>query len=220
MSVYYKKGIAELLGTFALVLLGTGVAVMTNGDRLITALAFGLTVMLMAFAVGHVSGGHFNPAVSLTMFLKKKLSAAELGVYVVAQLVGAVLASGLLVLFLGSNAALGANTVSTALPQTGFVELILGGLVELLMTFFFMLAIIGVTRSEKTQPFAGLIIGLSLSVNILFGFSLTGVGVNPARSFGPAIFQGGLALEQVWVFLVFPLLGAVLAAHISKILDK
>lgn len=220
MLVNFRKGIAEFLGTFVLVLFGTGVAVMSGGDRLITALAFGLSVVLMAFAVGHISGGHFNPAVSLTMFFKKKLSAVELGVYVLGQVLGAIVASGLLVLFLGSNAALGANTVAAALPQDGFVELLMGGLVELLLTFFFMLVILGATRSEKTQPFAGLVIGLSLVVIILFGFDLTGVGVNPARSFGPALFQGGLALEQVWVFIVFPLLGSVLAAHATDQMEK
>ena len=219
MLVNFRKGIAEFLGTFILVLFGTGVAVMSGGDRLITALAFGLSVVLMAFAVGHISGGHFNPAVSLTMFFKKKLSAVELGVYVLGQVLGAIVASGLLVLFLGSNAALGANTVAAALPQDGFVELLIGGLVELLLTFFFMLVILGATKSEKTQPFAGLVIGLSLVVIILFGFDLTGVGVNPARSLSPALFQGGVALEQVWVFIVFPLLGSVLAAHVSKNLE-
>lgn len=219
MSINFKKGLAEFLGTFVLVLFGTGVAVMSGGDRLLTALSFGLTVVLMAFAVGHVSGGHFNPAVTFTMFLKKKLSALELGVYVLGQVLGAVLASGLLVVFLGSNAALGANTVSVALPQTGVVELLYGGLVELLLTFFFMMVILGVTKSEKTQPFAGLVIGLSLIAIILFGFDLTGVGVNPARSLSPALFQGGIALEQVWVFILFPLLGAFLAAHVSKQLE-
>ncbi|MCU0105263.1 aquaporin [Acholeplasma vituli] len=219
MKKLFQKGVAEFLGTFVLVLFGTGVAVMTGGDRLVTALAFGLSVVLMAFAVGHISGGHFNPAVSLTMFLKKKLSTVELGVYSLGQLLGAIAGSGLLVLFLGSNAALGANTVSAALPQDGFVELLMGGVVEMIMTFIFMFAILGATRSEKTQPFAGLIIGLSLVVVILFGFDLTGVGVNPVRSLAPALFQGGIALEQSWVFIVFPLLGSVLAAHASDQLD-
>jgi aquaporin Z len=109
--------------------------------------------------------------------------------------------------------------VSTNLPQDGFVQLLLGGLVELLMTFFFMLAILGATKSEKTQPFAGVVIGLSLSLIILFGFNITGVGVNPVRSFAPALFQGGVALEQVWVFIVFPLLGSVLAAFVSNVLE-
>lgn len=220
MSIYYKKGLAEFLGTFVLVLFGTGVAVMTGGDRLMTALAFGLSVVLMAFAVGHISGGHFNPAVSFTLFLKKKLTGVELGVYVLAQVLGGVLASLLLVTLLGSNAALGANIVSANLPQDGFVELLLGGLVELLMTFVFMLVILGSTRSEKTQPFAGIVIGLSLTLVILFGFSITGVSVNPVRSFAPALFQGGVALEQVWVFILFPLLGSVLAKHVSDILEK
>ena len=219
MSINFKKGLAEFLGTFVLVLFGTGVAVMSGGDRLITALAFGLSVVIMAFAVGHVSGGHFNPAVSLTMFLKKKISSTDLGLYVVSQVLGAIVGSALLVLFLGSNAALGATVVSSALPQEGFIELLLGGLVELLMTFFFMLVILGATRSEKTQPFAGLVIGLSLTGIILFGFGITGVGINPARSLSPALFQGGVALEQVWVFILFPLLGSALAAFVSNVLE-
>ncbi len=219
MSINFKKGLAEFLGTFVLVLFGTGVAVMSGGDRLITALAFGLSVVLMAFAVGHVSGGHFNPAVSLTMFLKKKISSIDLGLYVVSQVLGAIVGSALLVLFLGSNAALGATLVSSDLPQEGFIELLLGGLVELLMTFFFMLVILGATRSEKTQPFAGLVIGLSLTGIILFGFGITGVGINPARSLSPALFQGGVAFQQVWVFILFPLLGSALAAFVSNVLE-
>jgi len=223
MKLIYKQAFAEFLGTFVLVLFGTGVAVITSvftsQHVLYTALAFGLSVVAMAYTVGHVSGGHFNPAVSFAFFLKKQLDAKGLLVFVASQLVGALLASLLLVVMFDSNAALGANLVSTTLPGSGFVELLYGVLVEALLTFIFITVILQVTRPEKASATTGLVIGLTLVVVILFGFYLTGVGVNPARSLAPALFQGGVALEQVWVFIAGPLLGAYLAFLGSKLLD-
>lgn len=225
MKQLYKNALAEGIGTLVLVLIGTGVAVMTsslvfiNVNMLYTALAFGLTVMAMAYAFGGVSGGHFNPAVSFAMFLKKKLSLNDLIVYVVAQLVGGLIGSLLLVIMLDSNASLGSNVVSANLPYEGFALLFVGLLIETVMTFIFVTVIIRTTRSKENSPVAGLIIGLTLTVIILFGFNLTGVGVNPVRSIAPAIFQGGVALEQVWVFIVGPLLGGALAAFVSKVFE-
>lgn len=223
MKLMHKQAFAELLGTFVLVLFGTGVAVFTGGfaqtNALYTALAFGLSVVLMGYAVGHVSGGHFNPAVSFAMFLGKRLDTKSLLVYVASQLLGALLASLLLFVMLGSNTAMGANIVSTGLPGDGFVEVLYGGLVEAILTFVFITVILQVTRKEYTTAVSGLVIGLSLTVVILFGFYLTGVGVNPARSFGPAILQGGKALEQLWVFFAGPLVGAYLAYLAAKFLE-
>ena len=223
MKLIYKQAFAEFLGTFVLVLFGTGVAVMTSvfteQNVLYTALAFGLSVVAMAYAVGHVSGGHFNPAVSFAFFLKKQLDSKGLLVFVASQLVGALLASLLLSVMLGSSNALGANLVSTTLPGDGFVELLYGVLVEAFLTFVFITVILQVTKPEKASATTGLIIGLTLSLVILFGFYLTGLGVNPARSLAPALLQAGVALEQVWVFIVGPLLGAYLAFLGSKLLD-
>ena len=223
MKVIHKQAFAEFLGTFVLVLFGTGVAVFTNAfaqtNALYTALAFGLTVVVMGTAIGHVSGGHFNPAVSFAMFLSNRLDSKGLLVYVISQLTGALLASLLLFVMLGSNTAMGANIVSAGLPGDGFVEVLYGGLVEALMTFVFITVILQVTRKEYTTAVSGLVIGLTLSLVILFGFYLTGVGVNPARSFGPAILQGGVALEQLWVFFAGPLLGAYLAYLAAKVLE-
>ncbi|MBM7452748.1 aquaporin Z [Acholeplasma morum] len=218
----YQKLFAEFLGTFVLVLFGTGVAVTTGHlgglNILFTALAFGLSVVVMANAVGHVSGGHFNPAVSLAAFLEKRITGIEFLYYVVSQLVGALLASTMVLVIVGSNSNLGSNLVSTALPNTGFAELLVGLLVEVFLTFIFITVILQVTSKEKSSVVSGLIIGLTLTLIIIFGFQLTGLGVNPARSLAPAILQAGKALEQVWIFIVGPLIGGYLAHLVQKIL--
>jgi aquaporin Z len=211
-----KKFLAEVIGTFVLVLMGTGTAVLSGGDILITALAFGLAVAAMAFSVGNISGGHFNPAVSLAMLLKKKIDAKTFGFYALAQVVGALLGSLVLIFVAGSSANLGANGINEAVLGTDTLALFKGVLAEIVFTFIFVSGIIGVTRSEATQPYAGLVIGFILVGVIVFGFNLTGVSVNPARSLVPAILQGGQALEQVWVFLVGPFIGGALAALVDS----
>lgn len=221
-----KKLVAEGLGTLLLVLLGTGVAtsvsnlVFLNVTMLYTALAFGLTLMLLIFAFGGVSGGHFNPAVSFAMYLRKDIDLKSFLLYVAAQFGGALVGSLILAMFLNSNQALGSNVVSAAVAGEGLTELLNGGLVEVLLTFVFVFVILRVTRQESLKPTAGFIIGLTLFTMILFGFYLTGVGINPARSFAPALFEGGTALSQVWVFLLFPMIGSALAFLLDNFLEK
>lgn len=219
MNQNMKAFFAELFGTFVLVLMGTGAAVLSGGNILVTAFAFGISVITMAFAVGHISGGHFNPAVSFGMYLRKKIELNQFGIYVLAQIVGATIASAFLVFIFSSSAALGQNVVNATLVGSDFSGLLKGLLVEVVLTFIFVSGIIGVTRSENTQPYAGFVIGFMLmGVNFL-GFTITGVSVNPARSFGPAIFAGGDALSQLWIFILGPLLGGGLAALVAKVFD-
>ena len=219
MNHNMKAFFAELFGTFVLVLMGTGAAVLSGGNILVTAFAFGISVITMAFAVGHISGGHFNPAVSFGMYLRKKIELNQFGIYVLAQVVGATIASLFLVFIFNSSAALGQNVVNAALVGSDFSGLLKGLLVEVVLTFIFVSGIIGVTRSENTQPYAGFVIGFMLMGVIFLGFTITGVSVNPARSFGPAIFAGGDALNQLWIFILGPLLGGGLAALVAKVFD-
>lgn len=219
MNIDFKKVVAEVLGTFVLVLIGTGTAVLSGGNMLITAFAFGLAVVMMAYAVGGYSGGHFNPAVTLAMFIKKKLSGMELVTYMVSQVVGALLATLFLFVMLPSSS-LGANMVNTTFLGTDGMALVKGLLVEIILTFIFIFTIINVTKDEKNSVIAGLIIGLTLVGIILVGFNLTGLSVNPARSLTPALFVGGDALAQVWIFILGPLVGGALAAVVSNVLDK
>lgn len=208
-----KRYIAEVLGTFTLVLFGTMTAVLTGGNTIATALAFGLALVAMIYAVGGVSGGHFNPAVSLAQLIRKEVGAKDFLLYVVSQLVGALVASLLLMVFLGDNAevlGLGANQLSAGFAANDIGWLV-GLLVEVILTFVFVFTIIGVTRDESRSQIAGLVIGLVLVGVVVAGFAVTGTSVNPARSLAPALLQGGTALEQVWIFLVGPLLGGALA---------
>lgn len=212
-----KKAFAELIGTFVLVLFGTGTAVLGNGAEgvgiLGVAMAFGLSIVAMAYTIGTVSGAHVNPAVSIAMFVNKRISALELVYYIVGQLIGAVLGSLVLFYFLTSS-----NLPTTNFGQNGFGELTMGGafIVEFILTFVFVLVIIIVTGKKGNAQFAGLVIGLTLVLIHLLGIPLTGTSVNPARSFGPALFAGGEAMSQLWLFFLSPILGAILAAVVGK----
>ena len=225
-----KKYVAEALGTFTLTLFGCGSAAIA-GEALGTtgiALAFGLSIVCMAFAIGNISGCHINPAVSLGVFMDKRMSAADLIGYWVAQFIGGIVAALLLFVIISSC---GLDVATTGLGCNGFGEasstgISLGGavIVEVVLTCVFVLTILGVTADEKQSPFAGIVIGLTLTFVHLFGIALTGTSVNPARSFGPALvmaLMGGssVALEQVWVFIVAPLAGAALAACIYRFLN-
>lgn len=208
-----KKYIAEVLGTFVLVLLGTMTAVLTSGNVIATALAFGLAVVAMAYAVGGISGGHFNPAVSLAQAIRKKISWIDFVFYLLSQLAGALIASLLLFVILGDNAkasGMGANGIG-ALFAPNDLGWLIALIVEIVLTFIFVFSIIGITKDEDKAPFAGLLIGLVLVGIVIAGFNVTGTSVNPARSLAPAIFVGGDALKHVWIFLVGPLLGGALA---------
>lgn len=218
-----KKAIAELIGTFILVFIGTGTAVFGGGIDGIgiagIALAFGLTIVAAAYTIGTVSGAHLNPAVSFGMWINKRISTMDFVYYVVAQILGALLAS-----FAVRSLVVSAGMATDSLGQNGFdaasaVNLSLSGalVTEIILTFIFVLVIMTVTSNTKgNASFAGLFIGLTLTMVHLIGIPLTGTSVNPARSLAPAIFVGGEALSQVWVFIVAPLVGAALAAIVAK----
>ncbi|WP_088811040.1 MULTISPECIES: MIP family channel protein [Listeria] len=212
-----RKAIAEFIGTFVLVLFGTGTAVLGGGIEGIgipgIALAFGLSIVAMAYSIGTISGCHINPAVSIAMFVNKRLSAKDLAVYIVAQILGAIVATLTLRTFLISS-----DLATTNLGQNGFGNLTASGafLVETILTFVFVLVILIVTGKNGNAPFAGLVIGLTLVLIHLLGIPLTGTSVNPARSIGPALFAGGEALSQLWLFIVAPIVGGALAAIVSK----
>ncbi len=225
-----KRSVAELLGTFWLVFGGCGSAVLAAkfpevGIGLVgVSLAFGLTVVTMAYAVGHISGGHFNPAVTLGLLAGGRVKGGDVFPYIVAQVVGAVLAAWLLVCIAGGN---GSDPVAGGLASNGFAEHSPGGysqtaalITEVLMTFFFLLIILGVTDERAPSGFAPLTIGLALTLIHLVSIPVTNTSVNPARSTGPAIFVGGWAIQQLWLFWVAPILGAVLAGGVWRWLRR
>lgn len=220
-----REAIAEFLGTLWLVLGGVGSAVLaanfmpdTNlGIGLVgVSLAFGLTVVTGAYALGHISGAHFNPAVTLGILAAKRIEARQAIIYIVAQLIGAVVATAIIVII--ANGVDGFSVDESGLGANGFADHSPGlynwgaaFVAELVLTFFFLLIILGVTGRDALTPFAPLAIGLSLTLIHLISIPVTNTSVNPARSTGPAIFVGGWALEQLWMFWVAPMLGAVLA---------
>lgn len=216
-----KKYIAEFIGTLTLVFMGCGSAMFLGvapaGGHLAVALAFGLAIVAAAYAIGDISGCHINPAVSLAMLMQKKLSLSDFIAYVVAQVLGAIAGAALLSLLTSFGltdltGALGSNGVANAGGIGGAL------LVEVILTFFFIFAILGVTRTEKTANIAGIVIGLTLAFVHIVGIPLTGTSVNPARSIGPALLAGGQSLADVWVFIVAPLAGAALASLVHTYL--
>ena len=218
-----KKMMAEALGTFILVLFGCGSAVLMGAQigMLGISLAFGLAIVAAAYGLGAISGAHLNPAVSLGMVAAGKMSVAEFAAYAVAQVAGATLAAAVLLVIATGKAdySLAAN----GLGQNGFGTGYLGEYAlsaaltfEFVMTFLFVTVILGATADGAPGAMAGLAIGLTLAAIHLVGINVTGVSVNPARSFGPAIFAGGKALGDLWVFLVAPLAGGALAGVVWK----
>ena len=206
-----KKLVCEFVGTMMLVLLACGIAVATEVHYLGTALAFGLVVVAMSYTIGSVSGCHINPAVSFGMALTKRMSWRDFFEYVIAQLLGALTGAIILGLILQSYSALGANTYNGT-GTTVWIAL----LVEVILTFVFVLTVLNVTDKKENGHATGIIIGLTLTLVHLFGIPFTGTSVNPARSFGPALLQGGTALNQLWVFILAPLVGALLASLFYK----
>lgn len=211
-----KKYVAEFIGTLFLVLLacGTAAALGCDGSKpdgayVMTALAFGLVIVAMAYSIGNVSGCHINPAVSIAMLVAGKMDVKDFIGYVAAQFLGAIAGAAILMGILGSNTALGQNGL-----YNGSIAISL--VVEIILTFVFVLAILGVTSKPEFSKVAGLVIGLSLTLVHIIGIHFTGTSVNPARSFGPALFVGGDALSSVWVFIVAPLVGGALAAVVWK----
>ena len=219
----FKKYLAECLGTFVLVFVACGTAIATGcvtgaananpAGYLATALAFGGVIVAMAYSIGNISGCHINPAVSIAMLVSRKLSLRDFIGYVLAQCLGAILGAALLGVIFGFDCGFGANAV-----DPGF-SLGAGFLTEVVLTFIFVLAILGVTSRESFSKVAGLVIGGALTLVHLFGIAVTGTGVNPARSLGPALFACGNALRQVWIFILAPLVGGVLAAAVWMVLD-
>jgi aquaporin Z len=214
-----NKYIAELVGTFVLVFMGCGAAVFLGvdvpGGYLSVALAFGLSIVAMAYVIGGISGCHVNPAVSLAMLLRGKLTGADFVGYVVAQIVGALAAAAVLKALLAMT---GLSDHTGGLGSNGVAATGVGGglVIEVILTFVFIFVIIGVTSDESKSAVAGLVIGLTLTFVHLVGIALTGTSVNPARSIGPALFAGGDALKDVWVFILAPLVGAALAVIVHR----
>lgn len=211
-----KKLTAEFMGTFMLVFLGTGAVVLAKGDALTIALGFGLAITVSAYAFGGISGGHFNPAVTIAMLINKRIDGKTGASYIGAQFVGATVASLIARFFIGA-----AGLDTSSLAQTDFTKLSAGAAfgVEAVATFLFLMVILAVTSKQYGNgQFAGLAIGVTLALLILFALNLTGGSLNPARSFGPAIFAGGTALSHLWVYICAPIVGAVVAAFAAKYL--
>lgn len=210
-----KKLIAEVLGTFILVLFGCGSAVIGGTDIGYTgiSLAFGLAIVAAAYGVGAISGAHLNPAVSFGMVAAGRMSAGEAVQYAIAQVIGAILGAGVLYLIASGSAGwaggLGANGYGPG--YLGEYSLTAALVFEFVMTFLFVTVILGATGKGSAAGFAGLAIGLTLAAIHLVGIDVTGVSVNPARSIGPALFMGGDSMAQLWVFIVAPLAGGILA---------
>lgn len=222
-----KKYIAEFIGTAVLVIFGCGSAVAANtllGDAgqtvplafstLLIAFAFGLSIVAMAYSIGNVSGCHINPAVSFGLLVAGKMTVTDFIGYIIAQFIGGIAGAGILCAFFGSNASLGTNgfAEASALGTSAPVAF----LVEVVLTFVFVLLILGVTSKPEFSNVAGLMIGLTLVLIHILGIPFTGTSVNPARSFGPALLAGGTALAQVWLFILAPLVGAGIAALVHR----
>jgi aquaporin Z len=220
MSLSKRAG-AECLGTFWLVFGGCGSAVLAAAfpnvgiGLLGVSLAFGLTVLTMAYAIGHISGCHLNPAVSLGLLVARRFPAKELPVYVVAQVVGAVAGAGVLYVVASGKAgfSLGGGFASNGygINSPGGYAMASCLTAEVVLTFMFLMIILGATDRRAPEGFAPIAIGLGLTLIHLVGIPVTNLSVNPARSTGPAVFVGGWALEQLWLFWVAPLVGAAIA---------
>ena len=217
-----KKYFSECIGTAVLVLMGCGTAVISGGNLVATSLAFGLAIIAMAYVIGDISGCHVNPAVSLAMLISKKISIKDFALYVVSQIIGAFIGAGILYFILNST-----NLGVEALGTNGYgessalnVSAVAAFIAEIVLTFIFVYTILGVTSDEKKSSVAGIVIGLTLTFVHLIGINLTGTSVNPARSLAPAVIKGGEALKQVWVFVLAPLVGAVISAVTYKFLNE
>lgn len=223
-----QKFIAELFGTLVLVLMGCGSAVLAGKHVgfLGISFAFGLSVVSMAYAIGHVSGCHINPAITISMLVTGKISGKDAAVYIIAQILGGIAGAGLLFLIAAGKADY--TLATTGLGQNGLAEASPDGytassglIAEIVLTTIFLVVVHGSTSRNSGNPgFAGLAIGLSLTLIHIVGIPITGVSVNPARSIGPALFVGGAALSSLWVFIVGPIVGGLIGAGIWKLVDR
>ena len=225
-----KKYVAELIGTFALVLIGCGSAVIAgkailNGTLdglglLGISFAFGLTLLVMVYAIGDISGCHINPAVTIAMLVAGKIKAKDSVAYIVAQCCGAIAGAGVLYVIATGQAD---YTIANGLGQNGFGNFSPGGysllaclVAEIVLTAIFLFVIFGSTSKDAPKGFAGISIGFTLVLVHLIGIPITGTSVNPARSLGPALFVGGEAINQLWLFWLAPIIGGIIAAVIWK----
>ncbi|HEY6186306.1 MAG TPA: aquaporin Z [Pyrinomonadaceae bacterium] len=226
-----KKLAAEFLGTFWLVMGGCGSAVLAAtfpqvGIGLLgVSLAFGLTVLTMAYAVGHISGGHFNPAVTIGLYTARRIPATDVVPYIVAQVIGAIVAAAVLYLIASGKA--GFDAAASGFAANGYGEhspgtysLVAGAVTEMVMTFFFLLIILGSTDKRAPEVMAPVAIGLALTLIHLVSIPVTNTSVNPARSTGQALFVGGWAITQLWLFWVAPIIGAALAGVAHRLLSE
>lgn len=222
-----KRYVCELIGTLILVLFGCGSAVIAGSilGTLGIALAFGLSIVAMAYVIGDTSGCHINPAVSLGCLIDGRMTVKDFIFYVIFQCIGAIIGIAIL-FFMISQANLG-GVVATGLGANGFgaassigISMIGALVTEIVLTAVFVFTVLGVTASDKTANIAGIVIGLTLAFVHIMGIPITGTSVNPARSLAPALFLGGEPLSQVWVFIVGPLIGAVIAVLIYKFVAK
>lgn len=216
-----KKYLAEMVGTMVLVLMGCGSAIFNGGcgtsaQVLMVAMAFGLSVVAMAYTIGGISGCHINPAITLGCMLTGRMKSSEGLMYMLFQVIGAIIGSAILWV-LTSNIDIQYVTTTGANSCAAGVSVLGGFLAEVIFTFVFVLVVLGTTDTKKgAGNFAGLAIGLSLILVHIVCIPITGTSVNPARSIGPALFEGGAALSQLWIFIVAPLIGAALSAVVWK----
>jgi aquaporin Z len=223
MNGNIKKDAAELIGTFVLTFMGCGSAVFLGcapaGGHLAVALAFGLSIVAMAYVIGGVSGCHINPAITLGVFLSGRMNGKDAGMYMLFQFVGATIGSAIIFALVSTGSYAGVTTTGS----NGFADgaMLQAIIAEVVFTFIFVLVVLGSTDSKKgAGNLAGLAIGLTLVLIHIVCIPITGTSVNPARSFGPALFAGGAALSQLVVFIVAPFVGGALAAFCWKTLDN
>lgn len=216
-----KKYVAEMIGTMVLVLMGCGSAVFAGAGQpfasvgtLGVAFAFGLTVLAMVYTIGKISGCHINPAITLGMLLSKKISGKDAGLYMVFQVIGAIIGSSILYILAKDS-----GSVTTFTGANGYTNVLPAFVAETVFTFIFLLVVLGSTSKGANTKFAGIAIGLALVLIHIVCIPITGTSVNPARSIGPALFQGGKALSQLWLFIIAPFLGAAIAAVVWKGID-
>ena len=220
-NMEFKKYLAELLGTFILVFAACGTATFANVGGLGVSLAFGLSVLVLIYTIGSISGCHINPAVSISMLVAGKMNVKDTIFYIVFQCIGATMGAGVLYLIMVDR--FGSTTISNlaqnAYGSTTGYSLLAAAIAEIVCTFIFVLVIHGSLSKKAPKGFAGISIGLSLTLVHLVLIPITNASVNPARSLGPAIFVGGTALQQLWLFWVAPIIGGLLAAVVWKMLD-
>jgi len=221
-----RKYLAELVGTFVLVFIGVGSAVLAGSHIGFAgvALAFGLSLLVMVYTIGPISGCHINPAVTFGVWLSGRIGIRDAILYVIAQIIGAILAAGVL-LYVAQGIAGGYSASIAGLGADGYglhspdhYSMAAGFVVEVVLTAFFVMVVLGSTDVKAPVGFAGIAIGFALTMVHLVGIPVTNMSVNPARSIGPAVFVGGWALQQIWLFIVAPLIGGAVAAAVYKII--